>query len=241
MNRLCVAPAQLRDTMSRLTYFHGWDAALVGRLAANANHYVVPRDACLVRHGEVAESLYVVVSGLVRLYIPLPNGAERVIALLGPGEGFGEASLLTGSAFNFSAAACRDSHVIAIAGPAYLGEMRHSDAMKGSSLALLARRLLFTLRDMEICAQPSSLRRVIRFLISLCPEDVHDEWELRLPGRKRDIAGQLALSQETLSRMLAHLGQQGVIEVDGSVIRVASLARLREMDALICGKEAAHA
>jgi CRP-like cAMP-binding protein len=238
MNSLCLAPAQLRDTMSRLAYFRDWSPAVVARLAANTMQFVVAKDCRMITQGDPAEHLYVVVSGQIRLFLPLSTGTERIVTLMAQGEGFGEACILTDSAFPYSVAACRDSHILAVHRQAYLREMNGSAEMKGSSLQLLARRLLFTLRDMEICAQPSSLQRVVRFLISQQADETIDQFEIRLPGRKRDIAAKLALSQETLSRMLTHLGQQGLIEVAGGVVKVASLARLRQIDAAICGKDA---
>lgn len=236
MNSLCMAPAQRRDTMGRLAYFRGWDPALIARLAASSMQFVAPRDSRLLAQGDPADHLYVVISGQLRLFIPLPNGTERIITLLSPGEGFGEACILTGATLPYSVAACRDSHILAIHAEAFLHELNHSAEMQDSSLRLLARRLLFTLREMEICAQPSSLHRVVRFLVSHCPAGDAERCEITLPGRKRDIAAKLALTQATLSRMLGHLGQQGVIHVRGSLIEVVSLARLRQMDAALAGK-----
>jgi CRP-like cAMP-binding protein len=59
-----------------------------------------------------------------------------------------------------------------------------------------------------------------------------------LPGRKRDIAAKRGLTQETFSRMLSFLGQQGVIAMDGNAIRIGDGSMLRQMDASICAKEA---
>lgn len=104
-------------------------------------------------------------------------------------------------------AACRDNHILAIHAKAYLHELNHSTEKKGSSLSLFAWRLLFTLRDLEICAQPSSLQRVIRFLTSHRPRAASGRFDICLPGRKRGI------------------------------IEVVSLARLQQMDAALAARE----
>lgn len=237
MNSLCLPPAQLRDTMSRLAYFRGWDPALVSRLAANSKQFVVAKDTCPLAKGDMPEHMYVLVSGQLRLYIPLSNGSERIVTLVAPGEGFGEASLLTGLSLPYNVSACRDSHVIAIDAHAYLREVATTPAMMGAMLNLISMRLMVTLRDMEICSQPSSLQRVIRFLICHQPNADVEEIEIDLPGRKRDIAAKLGLTQETFSRVLGHLGQQGVITVNGGAVLINSLSRLRQMDVAICDKD----
>lgn len=237
MNSLRLPPAQLRDTMSRLAYFQGWEADLVARLAANSMQFVVQKDATPLNRGQRLAHMYVLVSGQVRLYIPLANGLERIVTLVAPGEGFGEASLLTDSDLPYNVSACRNSHVIAIDGHAYLRALNASPAMMGVTLDMISRRLMATLRDLDICSQPSSMQRVVRYLICNQPADGAEEFEIDLPARKRDIAAKLGLTQETLSRMLGQLGRDGLISVNGGSVRVNGLSRLQQADVAICAKD----
>ncbi|MDD3528499.1 MAG: cyclic nucleotide-binding domain-containing protein [Gallionellaceae bacterium] len=59
--------------------------------------FVAARDTLLLNQCDPADHLNVLISGQLRLFIPLANGTERIITLQSPGEGYGEASLLTGS------------------------------------------------------------------------------------------------------------------------------------------------
>ncbi|NTV95461.1 MAG: Crp/Fnr family transcriptional regulator [Thiobacillus sp.] len=242
MNNLSMPPAHLRDTLSRLAYFRGWDAGVVGRLAAGASQHAVAKDMPVLTRGALPEQLYILVSGQVRLYLPLSNGMERIVSLVMPGEGFGEAAIMLNKPLPYGAAACRDSHIIAIGARAYQAELGTSPALLEHTLRLVAGQYQATLRDMEICAQPSSLQRVVRFLMNQeTGSMLEGGYEFTLPGRKRDIAAKLGLTQETFSRMLSFLGQQGVIAMRGAAIRVGDGARLRQMDAAICAKVAQQA
>jgi CRP-like cAMP-binding protein len=54
---------------------------------------------------------------------------------------------------------------------------------------------------------------------------------VRLHERKRDVASQLAITPETLSRLMRSFSRQGVIEVSGYNVRVLdppALARLAQ-------------
>jgi CRP/FNR family transcriptional regulator, dissimilatory nitrate respiration regulator len=105
-------------------------------------------------------------------------------------------------------------------------------------LSLISQRLLHTLRDIEICAQPSSLQRVAHYLLHLQPDSTQADDDIRLPALKRDIAAKLGLSQETFSRMLAFLGQQGFIRFTGNLVSVEDWERLRVVASAGCPMEA---
>lgn len=53
--------------------------------------------------------------------------------------------------------------------------------------------------------------------------------ELKLQERKRDIAQQLAMTPETLSRLMRTLESKGVVQVQGYVVRIPDLGRLRQV------------
>lgn len=238
MNNVSMPPAHLRDTMSRLAYFRAWDAGVVARLAAGACQFAVAKDTPVMMRGDLPQHLYVVVSGQIRLVIPLSNGMERIVSLVMPGEGFGEIALLLDAPLPYGVTACRDSHLVAIDARSYRRELAAVPAMQECTLNLVARQFLSTLQDMDVCAQPSSLQRVVRFLMNARPPTSEgDGYEITLPGRKRDIAAKLGLTQETFSRMLSYLGQQGAISMAGSAIRIGDGSLLSRMDAAIGAKE----
>ena len=239
MHLMPVPSAQIQDTMARLSYFEGWDKDQLQRLASSAKQLSLARKERLVTKGDRIDALYVVISGQVRLFIALSNGAERVISLVERGESFGEPCLIQGEPCPYDAVVGKDCHLIAIDALVYRRELRQSPAMTERTLSLVSQRLLHTLRDIEICAQPSSLQRVAHYLIHLQPASEVAEQEFRLPALKRDIAAKLGLSQETFSRMLAFMAQQGFIQFSGSQVRVDDWIRLRGLATAGCPMEVA--
>jgi CRP/FNR family transcriptional regulator, dissimilatory nitrate respiration regulator len=226
-----ISYGQIQETMARLSYFDGWKKDQLAQLAAGASQFVLAKKEKLVSKGDLIDSLYVVVSGQIRLFIPLSNGSERVISQVGRGESFGEPCMIVGQPCPYEAVAGRKCHILAIDGMVYRRALRQNPIMVERALSLVSERLLLTLRDMEICAQPSSIQRVARYLMQLEPERIKPElpdsaFEIRLPALKRDIAAKLGLSQETFSRMLAFMTKQGFIQVKGAHIRVDDRSKL---------------
>jgi CRP-like cAMP-binding protein len=237
MHFMPVPSAQIQDTMARLSYFEGWERDQLQRLASTAKQLSLSRKERLAAKGDRVEALHVVISGQVRLFIPLSNGAERVISLVERGESFGEPCLIQGEPCPYDVVAGKDSHLLAIDALSYRRELRQSPSLAERTLSLVSQRLLHTLRDIEICAQPSSLQRVAHYLIHLKPGNEVAEQEIRLPALKRDIAAKLGLSQETFSRMLAFMAQQGFIQFSGSQVRVDDWIRLRGLASAGCPME----
>jgi len=234
MNYMTVSSAQLQDTMARLSYFEGWNKDQLSRLAAGAKQLTLEKKEQLIAKGTPIQALYIVVSGQVRLFIPLSNGAERVISLIEKGESFGEPCLIQGEPCPYDATAGKDSHVIAIDSLVYKRELLKSETLMEHTLKLVSQRLLHTLRDIEICAQPSSLQRIAHYFIHLQPAINTPQHEIRLPALKRDIAAKLGLSQETFSRMLAFMAQQDFIQFSGSKIQISDWPRLRQLASAGC-------
>jgi CRP/FNR family transcriptional regulator, cyclic AMP receptor protein len=73
---------------------------------------VVKRNTVICSQGTKPPGLYLIDHGEIKLSRLSPDGRETVIAILGPGEFFGESSLLNGTLVTFSATATRRSQLL---------------------------------------------------------------------------------------------------------------------------------
>jgi CRP-like cAMP-binding protein len=73
----------------------GLDRINLARLIPNFEKVEVKSGEIIFKQGEPGDSLYIIIDGIVRVFLP-PGGRSREIACLGPGECFGEMALLTG-------------------------------------------------------------------------------------------------------------------------------------------------
>ena len=75
--------------------------------------------------------------------------------------------------------------------------------------------------------------RFAQWLVDRCQASAENEngGVVKLVERKRDIASQLAITPETLSRVMRSLTRQGVISVAGYTVQVADVEALRKVAA----------
>lgn len=232
MNRLQVAAARLPETLGRLAYFREWPGEVLARLAAGTRIIALAKNDMLGRKGEPLQNLYVVMSGLVRLYIPLPNNMERVVCLVDEGSSFGEACLILREPCPYNAVAGKDSHLLAIDALVFRRELGQHGELARQVLERVSRHFMDTLRDTEICAQRSSVQRVASYLMLHQPAPEQTAFQVSLAARKQDVAAQLGLSQETFSRVLGFLDKQGLIRVMGHRIRIEDGDRLARVTSM---------
>ena len=98
-------------TLAGVPLLSGADAASLDDLAADARPIRVLAGDWLLREGDAAEDLFVVVRGRLRV-VTRGTGEERTLRVLGPGAAIGELALLTGELRSASVQAVRDSTLL---------------------------------------------------------------------------------------------------------------------------------
>ncbi len=225
---------QIAEMMGRLTLFTGLSTECLLRLAGGARHFSVGRDAYLFRKGDPAQTIYVLVSGQVKVHLPLASGAEKVIAMIGPGESFGIASVYLGEPYSASALSRTTSHVLAVDRATLLRQAGQDAGLACRLLGAVSRRVSSLLHDMEACAPRSSLQRVSCYLLRQRPHAQVGCYEVILPSTKREMAAHLNLAQETLSRAFQQLSAENAITVQGRRIHVLDSERLMAINLAGC-------
>ncbi len=116
--------------------FRGLDGTGLAAVAAAAIEVEFPADRVIVRQGEIGTGFFVVVDGSVRV---VRDGA--VLARLGPGEFFGELSVLDGGPRVAQVLAAEPTRCLALASWDFERVLREEPAVALSVLRVVAARL----------------------------------------------------------------------------------------------------
>jgi CRP/FNR family transcriptional regulator len=174
---------------------------------------------------EKADGFFYVESGEIRVYKMDENGREVEVVRLEPGDFLGEAIVFVSSEFPFFAQAVKDSRVLFFDKTTILREMEREPSVAKFFVNLLASKCVVLSRRIESLGLHTVRQRVIQYLLSSCSGDQQCVIELRV--KKSELAKLLGTISETLSRNLKLMQEEGLIEVEGSRIRVVDCCRMR--------------
>jgi len=211
--------------------FRGLSPEELQQIASGCREFRARKNEVLFQKGDEAHGMHVLVMGQIKLAIPSANGGEKVVHMCGSGSTFGEAVLFLDRPYPVTAQATMDSIVLLIAKRTLLEAMDASPMLSRKMLASLSVRLHELLEDMETCTLRTSAQRVVCFLTQSLPAQSDGPYDIHLPSSKQTIASQLNLAPETLSRVLGHLSEAGLIKVKGRTITILDCRKLRTFNA----------
>jgi len=185
----------------------------------------------LFNHGDEVEHFYFVYRGLIKLYRQSPIGHEKIIELQDRGRTFGEALMfLDQSTYPVSAAAMKDSELVAISTRHFLAQLKASPDTALIILGDISRRLHELLNEIEALSLLTGRNRVATYFLD---QSLHKGPSFQLEIPKNAIASMLSLQPETFSRLLKELCNNHIIEVKDNHIRVVDNKGLRAQAGLV--------
>lgn len=177
--------------------------------------------------GDKERKLYVIHKGKVKISRITEAGKEQVIRILGPGEFMGELSLFSSEPLKDNGEVLEDTTMCIIDGEALRELMVKYPAIGFKVMEELSRRLEKTESLIENINLYSVEKRLAQTILSLA----NDKGEVALKMSKRDLASQIGMSQETLSRKLSAFQELGIIKLIGHRrIIVLNKSALEEID-----------
>lgn len=216
------------DILRKCGLFRNLDGPLIDLLAREAVTRRFRKGEQIVRQGEACPGLYVVSTGLVRIYKTAPSGKDHVLHFAEPGRTFAEVAAMGEFSMPANAEALEDSTCLLLPARrlrALLGE-NHALCLKLlQGMSLWVRQLVGLLEDLVL---RDAVGRVARHLLRADPTGGRDWFALGV--LKKDLASHLNLTSETLSRTMRRLAEAGLIELgDDQRMRIVAPDALREV------------
>ncbi len=172
---------------------------------------------------ESGAALFVIVSGKVKIVRMDEDGREVILSIFGPGEFFGEMSLLDGMARSASVIATEKSELLMIHRRDFLELLHEFPSVAISLLAELAMRLRKADMQIKSLSLKDAAGRVANVVLMLA-DDIgifrKGKVEIEDLPLQQDIANMAGTSRETVSRMLNMFVEKGQIQLDGSKLTI---------------------
>jgi len=217
-----------RAFLANLPMFSAMSSEELERVAAATVPVHIQKGQSLFQCGDPCTGFHVVVYGQVKLGFTSPQGVEKVVEIIRPGQSFGEALMFLEQPYIVFAQALSDAMLLHVAKHAVFEELARDPGFARHMLSGLSRRLHDLVRDVEAYTLRSGQERVIGYLLADAARNAGGEpVEVHLSAGKSVIASRLNMTPEHFSRILHELSAAGLIEVNGPVVRIPDLARLK--------------
>ncbi|MEA3362716.1 MAG: Crp/Fnr family transcriptional regulator [Thermodesulfobacteriota bacterium] len=180
----------------------------------------------LFEEGGEAEGFYIVASGKVKVYKLSPDGRERILHVVQPGNSFAEAAIFDDGRYPAFAETLTSSILLFFPKQEFLQLLHQHSQLAINMIAGLSRFLRqFTVQieDLTFRDVPA---RLARYLLTFFDTT---SVSILLPISKAQLASNLGTTSETLSRTFRKLSDDEIIRVQGKNIDILDADRLFDL------------
>ena len=204
------------------------DAALA--LRSSMVRAEVPRGQVLFHEGDPGDRLYVIVEGKIKLGRASGDGRENLLAILGPGEMFGELSVFDPGPRNATATAVADTVLIGLGNEALYQWLVDRPDVARQLLRALARRLRRTnenLADLVFADVPGRVAKALLDLSERFGRPTDDGLRVAHDLTQEELAQLVGASRETVNKALADFASRGWLRLEARAVVLIDLERMR--------------
>jgi CRP/FNR family transcriptional regulator, cyclic AMP receptor protein len=187
-----------------------------------------PKSTVLFREGETGKEMYVLQSGRVVITKKVRE-VEKTLAVLGPGEFFGEMALISNKPRNATATVSEPARLLVIDPKTFEGMIRGNSEIAVRMIKKLAERLGEADAQIETLLLGDPASRVVQHLLSACQSRgraVEEGVEIDL--HLRELPRLTGVGEPGVLSMLDRLERAGLVQRNGDRLTVKDTARLEE-------------
>jgi CRP/FNR family transcriptional regulator, dissimilatory nitrate respiration regulator len=216
------------EQIARIPMFKGLPQQQLKDLAG----IVVPRSfkrvETIFSEGDEATGFFVVVSGRVKIFKLSGEGKEQILHIFGPGEPFGEVPVFAGTRYPAYAETLEETQALFFPRASFIALIRREPSLALNMLAVLSLRLRQFTHLIENLSLKEVPGRLAAYLLYLSENSSQTD-DLELDVAKGQLASLLGTIPETLSRILAKLISQELIQVNGPKIKILDRQGLEDL------------
>jgi CRP/FNR family cyclic AMP-dependent transcriptional regulator len=184
-----------------------------------ATEKTYPKNAVVLTEGEMGDSLYMIQSGKVKVFIGDEDGREIILKILGPGDFFGEMSMIDKQPRSASVTTIEASMFLVLAHAGFERCVEEAPRIGTMVMQILAQRVREADRKIGTLALMDVYGRVASTLLEL---SVYNNGKLMVGEKlsQQDLANMVGASREMVNRILKDLSERGFISIESKSITI---------------------
>ncbi len=218
------------DVLRQAPLFSGLDDEVASALEASMSSATLRRGEILFSEGDDGDQLYVVTEGKIKLGRTSPDGRENLLAILGPGQMFGELSFFDPGPRSATATAVTDVELKSLGHEALSPILNAHPDVAHALLNQLAGRLRRTnevVGDLVFSDVPGRVAKALLDLASRFGRRADDGIHVNHDLTQEELAQLVGASRETVNKALADFASRGWLRLEPRSVVILDLERLQ--------------
>ncbi|HAX72756.1 MAG TPA: Crp/Fnr family transcriptional regulator [Firmicutes bacterium] len=202
----------------KVPIFKNFNCSEVDELLKVIEHKQYKKGEILFNEGDLANTLYIINEGSLKLFRYTKDGKEQILHILKAGDFFGELQLLKETNFECYAKALEDCNVCTLTKEHFHQLMLQKSEMSFKVLEVVSDRLVH-LEKLAILLSDNDTEAKLAYLLLELAEQYGNKTgstiQINLPFSREEMANYTGLTRETISRKLKIFSDQGIINIIG--------------------------
>jgi CRP-like cAMP-binding protein len=219
------------DVLRQAPLFSALDDEAATALRSSMAETRLRRGDVLFHEGDSGDKLYIVLDGKVKLGRTSSDGRENLLAILGPGQMFGELSLFDPGPRSATVTAVTDTTFASLSHEDLLRWLEGRPVVARGLLAQLAGRLRKAndvVADLVFSDVPGRVAKALLDLSSRFGRPAEEGILVAHDLTQEELAQLVGASRETVNKALADFAQRGWLRIEARAVQVLDIERLRK-------------
>jgi CRP/FNR family transcriptional regulator, cyclic AMP receptor protein len=216
--------------LSRIRLFAGIDPSVAEKLESRARRRSFRRGEVIFHKGDPGATLYIILSGQVKIVLPSEGGEEAVLGVLDEDEFFGELSLIDGRPRSATIMATQPTEALVLHRDEFIAFLEVNPLVSIDLLHTLCQRLRETDEFVEDAVFLDVPGRLAKKLLELAGEygtSGSGGTMIGLRITQQELATMVGATRESVNKHLRAYRARGIIEIDRQRITVVKPDELR--------------
>ena len=218
------------ESLRRVTLFASLSDDQLRDLARVARRHRYDRDEVIFYQDDPGDSLYIILTGQVKVSVSSADGQEAILVIMEQGESFGEFALLDDQPRSATIETTQPTEVLALRKDDFHRLLRQHPEMAIQLLRVMTKRLRDTDQLVQDAAFLDVAERLAKKLLQLM--EAHGRktdrgCEIDLHLTQQDLAAMIGATRESVNKQLGAFRDRGILAVDRQRITILQPAALR--------------
>jgi CRP-like cAMP-binding protein len=217
------------EVLAKAGLFQGVATEAVEALASALSYADYARGDTVFTEGEQGDTLYIVLSGKVKVGRKAADGRENMLSVMGPSDMFGELSLFDPGPRTATASVITDARLASLAHASLRPWITDRPEIAEQLLRVLARRLRRTndaLADLIFTDVPGRVAKALLGLAERFGTEQPDGIRVHHDLTQEELAQLVGASRETVNKALADFASRGWMRVESRAVTIVDQERL---------------